>query len=153
MRAISDLLDVNVWLAFCAEGHPHHAAALRAWGELHRPSFCRITHLGLMRLLCNRQVMGSQVFEPETAWEECEKLLAKGVVGFVDEPACLKANLGALTLGARAARDFWTDAYLAAFAQSAGMRLVTFDAGFTRFRGLACLILHPQTSLPKAYSS
>jgi predicted nucleic acid-binding protein len=54
-------LDVNVWLAFAVDGHPHHKAALKAWGELKRPTFCRITQLGLLRLLCNRQVMGNDV--------------------------------------------------------------------------------------------
>jgi predicted nucleic acid-binding protein len=43
--------------------------------------------------------------------------------------------------GAKAARDFWTDACLAAFARCAGLRLVSFDSGFTRYKELACLIL------------
>ena len=42
---------------------------------------------------------------------------------------------------ARSARDFWTDAYLAAFAKCAGLRLVSFDAGFSRYPGLAWLLL------------
>jgi len=41
----------------------------------------------------------------------------------------------------RWATRFWTDAYLAAFARSAGMRLVSFDAGFARFDRLDCLLL------------
>jgi predicted nucleic acid-binding protein len=43
--------------------------------------------------------------------------------------------------GAKAARDFWTDAYLTAFAKSAGIRLVSFDVGFTRFKDFDSLIL------------
>ena len=39
----------------------------------------------------------------------------------------------------------WTDAYLAAFARSAGWRLVTFDADFSRFEGLNVLRLHPDS--------
>lgn len=34
-----------------------------------------------------------------------------------------------------------TDAYLAAFAESAGLRMVTFDKDFERFEGLDCLRL------------
>jgi predicted nucleic acid-binding protein len=34
-----------------------------------------------------------------------------------------------------------TDAYLAAFAESAGLRMVTFDKDFERFDGLDCLRL------------
>jgi predicted nucleic acid-binding protein len=49
--------------------------------------------------------------------------------------------LKALTKGAKGTRDFWTDAYLVAFAQAAGMRVVSFDSGFARFKDLDYLIL------------
>ena len=140
---MADLLDVNLWLAFSAEGHPHHKAAMEAWDDLTRPTFCRVTHLGWLRLLCNAQIMGKEVLEPEAAWEEYEKVLAGGVVHFLEEPSGIQAHLKALTVGARARRDFWTDAYLAAFAQSAGMRMVTFDAGFSRFKDLDLWVLNP----------
>jgi predicted nucleic acid-binding protein len=42
--------------------------------------------------------------------------------------------------------NFWTDAYLAAFARSAGLRLVTFDRGFARFSGLEVLLLASPTA-------
>lgn len=35
----------------------------------------------------------------------------------------------------------WTDAYLAAFAQWAGLRMVSFDKGFTRYSDLPHLVL------------
>ena len=57
------------------------------------------------------------------------------------ELAGLETHLKLLTIGAKASRHFWTDAYLAAFALTAGMRLVSFDSGFTRFKDLDCLIL------------
>ncbi len=148
MSAIADLLDVNVWLAFAVEGHPHHRAALKAWGDLKRPTFCRITQLGFLRLLCNRQVMGRLTFEPAAAWVECEQLLTNGLVQFLDEPAGIEPNLKLLTKGAKIQRDFWSDAYLAAFAKTAGMRLVSFDSGFARFKDLDRLILpckYPKT--------
>ena len=94
-----------------------------------------------MRLLCNRQVMGRLAFAPEAAWTEYEQLMAAGAVQMVEEPAGLEANLKSLTRRAKATRDFWTDAYLAAFARSAGMRLVSFDPGFARFDLLDCLLL------------
>jgi len=141
LSAIADLLDVNVWLAFAVEGHPQHKAALKAWGELNRPSFCRITQLSVLRLLCNRQVMGSDVLEPEDAWTEYERLLTGGMVQFMDEPAGIEAHLRPMLKGAKATRDFWTDTYLTAFAKTAGLRLVSFDTGFSRFKDLDCLIL------------
>ena len=144
MSAIGDLLDINVWLAFSVAGHPHHPGALAAWGNLSRPSFCRVTHLGLMRLLCNQQVMGSLAFTASAAWAAYENLLATGAVHFVEEPASLESSLKLLAEDVKVPRDFWTDSYLAAFAQSAEMRLVSFDSGFARFRNLDCLILEPR---------
>src|SRR2546428_12479076 len=101
---MADLLDVNLWLAFTVEGHPHHKAPLKAWGDLSRPTFCRMTHLGWFRLLCNPQVMGKEVLQPQDAWEEYEKILVGGEVHFLEEPAGIQLHLKALTRGARAGR-------------------------------------------------
>ena len=141
MSDIGDLLDVNVWLAFAVEGHPHHEAAVKTWASLKRPAFCRITQMGWLRLLCNPQVMGDLAFTPQRAWAEYEQLLEGGSIHFIDEAPDLDAILKQLAFGAKASRDFWTDAYIAAFAKSAGMRLVSFDSGFRRFKDLECLIL------------
>lgn len=141
MSATGDLLDVNVWLALALQSHPHHRMALQAWSDLDRPSFCRITHLGFVRLLCNPQVMGHSVLEPEDAWRKYEQLLDSGTIQFLDEPVGLVSHLKAYATGAKAARDFWSDAYLAAFAKVAKMRLVSFDAGFSRFQRLDFLLL------------
>jgi hypothetical protein len=35
----------------------------------------------------------------------------------------------------------WTDAYLAAFAMDAGLRLITFDSGIGRWQGLTLELL------------
>jgi uncharacterized protein len=141
LSATADLLDVNVWLALAVEGHPQHKAALRAWSQMTRPSFCRLTHLGFLRLLCNPHVMGGAVLEPGEAWAAYEKLANDGVVEFVGEPAGLDARLRQFAKGARASRVFWTDAYLAAFARGAGLRIVSFDSGFARYKDTACLLL------------
>jgi predicted nucleic acid-binding protein len=37
--------------------------------------------------------------------------------------------------------NVWTDAYLAAFAITADIELVTFDQAFTQFKGLRSVIL------------
>ena len=141
MSAIGDLLDVNVWLAYTIDGHPLHAAALDAWGSLRRPAFCRVTQLGWLRLVCNPKVMGAAVLTPSAAWTAYAGLESGGEVCYVDEPAGLVVALEAFVRGAQAARDLWTDAYLAAFAKTAGMRVVTFDGGFRKFKGVDCLIL------------
>ena len=45
------------------------------------------------------------------------------------------------TLDEEASASLWTDAYLAAFAQAAGVSLATFDRGFSRFSGLRLQLL------------
>ena len=60
-----DLPDVNVWLALAATQHPHHDAAASYWAEHEGGQiwFCRITMLGLVRLLSNPKVMGAQALD------------------------------------------------------------------------------------------
>ena len=48
---------------------------------------------------------------------------------FMDEPATLEQMFRAASHARRPATKEWTDAYLAAFAEFAGFRLVTFDRG------------------------
>jgi len=143
LSATGDLLDVNVWLALAVTGHPHHKTALQSWSTLRRPAFCRITHLSLLRLLTNKEVMGKDALGPEEAWKSYETLLAAGAARFIAEPDGIEASLKDAAKGAKAARDFWTDTYLAAFARTAGLRLVSFDTGFARLSDLDCLILKP----------
>ena len=58
-RMIVSLPDV-IWIALAAEGHVHHVPA-RDWFAAQPAAsvaFCRITQMGLLRLLTNSQVMG-----------------------------------------------------------------------------------------------
>ena len=59
----SYLVDINVWLALTWDSHPQHVSASRWYTSLNRSGdstllFCRLTMLGLLRLLTNRAVMG-----------------------------------------------------------------------------------------------
>ena len=60
---------------------------------------------------------------------------------FAEEPPGIDARLKQFAKGAKAARDFWTDAYLAAFATCAGLRLVSFDTGLKRYKEVELLLL------------
>jgi uncharacterized protein len=64
--------DVNVWLALTYEGHVHHIAAKRWFEPLDdevRLFFCRVTQLGLLRLLTTEAVMGgAEVLSQSAAW-------------------------------------------------------------------------------------
>jgi predicted nucleic acid-binding protein len=61
----SYLIDINVWLALSLEHSPYAGSAQRWFGGLTgtraRLPFCRITELGLLRMLTNEAVMGESV--------------------------------------------------------------------------------------------
>ncbi|MDE2396796.1 MAG: PIN domain-containing protein [Burkholderiales bacterium] len=137
-----DLPDVNVWLARAIPEHPHHAAARRYWEDVSAPQmcFCRVTMLALVRLLCQPKLMGRGVLDLAGAFGIYRRFAALPEVGFAAEPAGCEAALANFLRGGLPAR-LWPDAYLAAFAQAAGLRLVSFDADFDRFAGLNWLRL------------
>jgi len=62
-------------------------------------------------------------------------------VSFISEPNGIEAAMQKLTNQPKSATPDWTDAYLAAFAFLAGLRIVTFDKGFKQYSGLALLTL------------
>jgi toxin-antitoxin system PIN domain toxin len=139
----TDLLDANVWLALAAEGHVHHARAKAYWENEGAPvvAFCRVTQLAFLRHLTNRTIMGDAVLTPTLAWRKRGEFLALPEVRLLSEPARLDEHLDKFCALGRTSPNLWTDAYLAAFAVSARLRLVTFDRGFSRFSGLDLLVL------------
>ena len=143
MPSSADLLDANVWLALAAEAHAHHDFAKAYWEEEAAPvsAFCRVTQLAFLRHLSNKAIMGPQVLSPAAAWKKLQEFLALPEVKCLAEPAGLDERLGAFCNLGRTSPNLWTDAYLAAFARCAGLRLVTFDRGFSCFKGLELLVL------------
>ncbi len=137
-----DLPDVNVWLALAVQDHPHHAAAREYWqqGGAARLWFNRVTMLALVRLLCQPKVMGDAVLDLTQACDLYRSFAALPEVGLLPEPPGCQAALLRLAGDSRPPLPprLWTDAYLAAFAGSGGLRLVTFDRDFDRFAGLDC---------------
>jgi len=141
------LADVNVWLATLVQQHPHHQSAFDWWSRQvlpggHEVLFCRVTQLGLLRLLSNETVMGSSRRTPRQAWRDYDRLLAQGPVGYLHEPDHVDRILRSHTLDEDASASLWTDAYLAALAQAADVSLATFDRGFGRFSGLRLHLLN-----------
>ncbi len=141
-----DLPDINVWLALAVQEHPHHAAARRYRVEAQAAGvsglwFCRVTMLGLVRLLCQPKVVGAGALRLDGAWALYEQFRAVPGVGLLPEPDDCDSHLGALVKAGELPARLWTDAYLAALAQSSGLRLVTFDADFHRFSLAQCLVL------------
>ena len=140
---MSDLPALNVWLALADPDHEHHLRAREYWDSEAASSlaFCRITMLGLLRLLTNRKVMRNDPFTPEQAWLAYRSFLALPEVTFLPEPAAAESQMAAWTDVPQFAASRWTDAWLAAFAVSARFRLVSFDSDFGSFRGLTFLHL------------
>jgi uncharacterized protein len=138
-----DLLDANVWLALAAAAHTHHRRAKAYWQRDAAPvaAFCRVTQLAFLRHLTNQSVMGKQTLTPAAAWKKCAEFLALPEVQLIVEPEGLDEQLRKFCDLGRTSPNLWTDAYLAAFAACAGLRLVSFDQGFSKFAGLHALIL------------
>jgi hypothetical protein len=126
--------DINVWVALTYDRHVHHIMA-REWFEGLAPTarlfFCRLTQLGLLRLLSAAAVMGpDHVKSQQEAWKAYDRWLEDERVDLLDEPSGLEAHFRALTRSPHASPKDWADSYLAAFAQASRLTVVTFDRAF-----------------------
>ena len=74
--------------------------------------------------------MGDEVLSQSEAWTVYDRWLDDHRISLVEEPHALERRFRALTRSRHAAPKAWADAYLAAFADAAQFRLVTFDRGF-----------------------
>lgn len=137
------LLDVNVWFA-AAWGDHSHNADVAAWlaeydGELR---LCRVTHMGLLRLLSSPPVMGDAALSRADAWHVVDALRSDERVVWMSEPVHLEQVWRALSAREDRSHKLWTDDYLAAFAQASGCPLATLDRGFAaRYPSVAVVTL------------
>lgn len=140
---MTDLPDINVWLAHGVEDHPDHERAIRYWSDeaATQVAFCRVTALGLLRLSTHAAPMRGKPLGVGEAWAAYQAIVTLPEVTFALEPPGCESVLGQWVDRGHVAPRLWTDAYLAAFAVASGMRLVTFDSDFTRFPGLDLLLL------------
>jgi toxin-antitoxin system PIN domain toxin len=109
------LPDVNVWIALAAEGHIHHVSA-RAWFA-EQPdasvAFCRITQMGLLRLLTNPNVMGRAPRTIGQAWDVFTQLRRDRRLLFMAEPEGVESVWRGFMTQPGVGPSSWTDAYLA----------------------------------------
>jgi len=123
--------DVNVWVALSYRGHQHHAAAVSWFEGLNGETayFCRATQLSFLRLICHPSIMGEDLRSQAEAWQAYDVFLSDERISFHPEPDApqLESTLRRLTTGQHSSSKQWPDAYLSAFAQTAGLILVTFD--------------------------
>jgi uncharacterized protein len=139
---MTDLPDVNLWLALVDQRHVHHHQAKVYWGQqsASQIAFCRLTMLGFLRLCTNANAVANPKTNVE-AWAIYRQLTALPIVRFLADPPDMDVHFLAFSTQSSFSHRLWTDAYLAAFALAGGSRLVSFDADFTRFPGLHCLHL------------
>ena len=137
------MVDSSVWLALAYKGHEFHGVTLN-WFEslaLGEALFCRLTHLALLRHLSTKSILGPDTLSLQEAWSFFEKLRSNRRVGFAAEPAGTEVLFRQFSSPPRPEPKVVTDAYLAAFAVCGQLTLVTFDRGFSRYRGLTSI--HP----------
>jgi hypothetical protein len=122
--------DINVWLALSSSVHVHHTKA-KEWFDLldddEELIFCRLTQLGLLRLLTTASVMGAEVRTQRQAWAIYDFFVRDGGARLMQEPRTLEESFRKLSRLVSASPKDWADSYLAAFASETGARLITFD--------------------------
>jgi uncharacterized protein len=124
------LPDVNVWVASVSRRHVHSelcGAWLSSLDESNEVFFCRVSQMGLLGLLTNEAAMGEDVLTSRKAWRVYDAILGDDRIQFAPEPILLAQEWRKLSSFDRPTPKIWTDAYLTAFARTAGMRLVTMD--------------------------
>jgi toxin-antitoxin system PIN domain toxin len=127
------LLDLNVWLAASWARHRHHDVA-KSWvdQQVDELAFCRVTHMGLLRLITNPAITGRDALSRRQAWDALDGLMADARVRFLAEPETLVPLWKALSKKDDHDHLVWTDDYLAAFAQAMDADLVTLDGVFRK---------------------
>lgn len=138
-----DVPDLNLWLALIDSDHEHHARARRYWEQeaLGDIAFCRVTMLGLLRLLTNSRVMRGAPFTAAEAWDAYHVFAALPEVGFIEDSLAAEQHFALWSRRPDFPAHCWTDAWIAALAWSAHARVVSFDADFTTFPNLEFLHL------------
>lgn len=141
------LLDANAWLALVVEGHPHHSAMNLYWKRVSPHTlrlFCRVTQMSLLRLLCNKQVMGESRLTMIRAWGVFDELMSAENTLLIDEldGEHHESEWRKLTQTKASSGSAWTDAYLAAFASIGNFSILTFDQGFRKYSSIHTIILN-----------
>jgi len=139
---VTDLLDVNVWLALVDENHVHHERALAYWQDqsVREIAFCRVTMLAFLRLSTHPRVL-SRLLAVDEAWEIYQRYRTEAHVGFVGDSPEIDIMFRPLSRQTNSSHHLWTDCYFAALARCNQCRLVSFDQDFGIFENLHFLHL------------
>ena len=122
-----------MWLALSWANHMHSGAAwtwFSSQGD-NRFFFCRLTQIGLLRLLTTSAVMGKDLRTVGEAWNVYDRWLEDTRVGIRQEAFELDAAFRAATrpVSRLSSPKAIGDCYLLAVSQAVEATLVTFDSG------------------------
>jgi uncharacterized protein len=148
---LASLFDTSVWLAAIFEQHPFHTIARQALRQAtsSQPAvFCRATQQSVLRLTSTASIAKTYGKPPLTnqgALMTLDAMQALPHVAWRDEPPGIFEKWRQLAGLDSASPKVWMDAYLAAFAITSGLRMVTLDKDFTNFvpQGLDLNLLQP----------
>jgi uncharacterized protein len=140
------LCDSNIFVALTVHAHPAHDTSrgwLRTLMARDTLGFCRMSEMSFLRLLTQKIAEGYKPVKNEEAVEKLDQWKSLSFVEMCAEPEGMETDWLRLAGVAQTAPKRWLDAYLAVFAIHAGMRLVTLDGDFEKFKseGLDVLIL------------
>jgi hypothetical protein len=129
------LPDINVWLALSWGSHPHSATAWNWFRSLADDEllYCRLTQIGLLRLLTTKAVMGNDCLTVKKAWGVYDRWLRDPKVEFRHEPAEVDGFFRHATvhLSQVSAPKALGDCYLLALSHASNATLVTLDIGLS----------------------
>jgi len=145
------LFDTNVWIAAIFSAHPFHSRAQTALAKRTAADpavFCRSTQQSFLRLASTDALLeayGARGLTNRDALVALSDLMALPQVCERPEPPGTVALWHRLAVRDTASPKLWMDGYLAAFALSGGLSLVSLDHDFKRFekQGLDLILLKP----------
>jgi uncharacterized protein len=138
------LWDVSVLFALAYRKHASHRQAagwLEQIDDGAAVAICRHTQMGLLRLLSNRAVMNDDVLDTPHCWAVFDTLMTDQRFVFMTEPPEMDTVFRHVMSRSSSSPQLWQDAYLAAFAMTAGLSFVTFDRAFKQFEKLDLVLL------------
>ena len=140
--------DINVWVALAAIEHEHRVIAARWWASYKGSiAFCRLSQLGLLRLLTTAAFMDGRPLSNRQALGVYDRFFEDGRVTFFSEMPETERQFRRHAATTTASPKLWADAWLLAFAQAAGGTLVTFDQALAE-RSSQCLLLKREANQP-----
>lgn len=135
------LLDVNVLLALAFEAHAHHSVAAVWFDNANKCVVCRMTQSAFMRLASNPSLFGEEALSLADTWSCLDTLMQDERFTFMLEPLGLEQLWRRLTMIDSYSPKVWNDRYLAAFAITGSLTLVSFDTAFANIADLDLVTL------------